>query len=178
MSDDLGLLVLRVVVGGLLMGHGAQKLFGWFGGFGFAGTRGWMGGPLRLRPAGLWTLMAGLSEFGGGALLAAGLLSPFGSLGIIAAMVMAAVLVHWPRVWVTDGGIEYPLVLVAAALAIGIAGPGGYSLDEAWNITLPAPATLIAGLGAVLLGIIAALGTRAPVPAAAAQPADTTRQAA
>src|SRR5437762_829860 len=94
MSGDLALLVLRLVVGGLLLGHGAQKLFGWFGGYGFAGTKGFMGGALRLRPAGLWTALAGLSEFGGGIAFGLGFLNPLGALGIISAMVMAILLLH------------------------------------------------------------------------------------
>src|SRR6266511_1067257 len=89
MSTDLALLGLRLVVGGLLFGHGAQKLFGWFGGPGLAGTIAYMGAQFRLRPAALWATIAALSEFGGGLLLAVGLLSPLGSVAIIAAMLTA-----------------------------------------------------------------------------------------
>src|SRR5256885_11374399 len=98
MSTDLGLLIIRVVVGLLVAGHGAQKLFGWFGGYGLRGTAGWMG-SMGLQPAIPWTLLAGGSEFGGGLLLALGLLSPLGSLGVIAAMLTAIILVHWPKIW-------------------------------------------------------------------------------
>src|SRR5215212_1389422 len=105
MSYDVAVLVLRLVVGGLMFGHGAQKLFGWFGGYGLTGTSGFFAGQLRLRPATFWTVLAGLSEAGGGLLLATGLLSPLGSLGIIAAMLMAIILAHWPRDWSTDNGI-------------------------------------------------------------------------
>ena len=90
---DLGLLLLRLVVGLILAGHGAQKLFGLFGGHGHAGTREMMRG-MGISPAGFWASMAGLSEFGGGFLLALGLVSPLGSLGIIAAMLMAIIQVH------------------------------------------------------------------------------------
>ena len=165
MSEDWGLLILRLVIGGLMAGHGAQKLFGWFGGYGFAGTRGFIGGALRLRPAGLWTLLAGLSELGGGLLLAAGLLNPLGALAIIAAMLMAIFLAHWPNFWVTQNGIEYPLVLLTSAAALAIAGPGAYSLDALLGIALPAPASLVIGLGAVLIGFAVALASRAPVAA-------------
>ena len=72
MSVDVGLLILRVVVGLLLLGHGAQKLFGWFGGFGLQGTAGWFA-SMGLRPAPFWTFMAGIAEFGGGMLLALGI---------------------------------------------------------------------------------------------------------
>src|SRR4051794_12888368 len=113
MSVAIGLLVLRLVVGGVVAAHGAQKLFGWWGGPGFAGTVKMTGAHLRLRPATGWAVMAVLSEFGGGVLLALGLLSPLGALGIIAAMLMAALIAHWPRFWATKQGMEYPLVLSA-----------------------------------------------------------------
>ena len=162
MNGELSLLLLRLVVGGLLIGHGGQKLFGWFGGYGLAGTSMFMGNSLRLRPAKFWTAMAGLSEVGGGLLLATGFLNPLGSLAILAAMIMAIVLAHWPRVWASDNGMEYPLVLAAAAIAIGLAGPGTLSLDALLGIAPSAPLTFILGLGAVLVGVIAALVTRAP----------------
>ena len=164
MSYDIGVLILRLVVGGVMFAHGAQKLFGWFGGYGLAGTSAFFGSQLRLRPATFWTLLAGLSEAGGGLLLALGLLDPLGSLGIIAAMLMAIILAHWGRFWNTDNGVEYHLVLIAAALAVAIGGPGAYSLDAALGVTLPAPASLLVGLALVLVGVAVALATRAPAP--------------
>ena len=169
MSDDLGLLLLRLVVGGLMFGHGAQKLFGWFGGHGLAGTSAFLESHLRLRPAWLWALLAALSEPGGGLLFALGLLSPLGSLGIIAAMLVAIVLVHWGRLWVTENGIEYQLVLIASALAVAMTGPGAYSLDAALGIALPAPATLLAGLVVVIVGVAVVVATRTPAAAPAAE---------
>jgi putative oxidoreductase len=83
-----GSLLLRIVVGLLLAGHGSQKLFGWFGGGGFAATTGWIG-KMGLRPVRLWALLASLSEFGGGILLVLGFLCPLGSLAVSAAMLMA-----------------------------------------------------------------------------------------
>src|SRR4051794_23130395 len=141
MSPDLGLLVLRLVLGALLFGHGAQKLFGWFGGLGLATTTGFMGAHLRLRPAPFWALLGSLTEVGGGLLLAAGLLWPLGPVAVVAAMLMALT-VHWPRFWAMDNGIEYPLVLLTAALALGLTGAGAYSLDQALNVRLPEPLTL------------------------------------
>lgn len=170
MSYDLGMLILRLVVGGLMFGHGAQKLFGWFGGYGLAGTSTFFASQLRLRPATFWTLLAALSEAGGGLLLALGLLDPLGSLGIIAAMLVAIVLVHWPRFWMTENGIEYHLVLLAAALAVAIAGPGAYSLDAALGVALPAPASLLVGLALAVVGVVVVLATRAPAAAPAAPP--------
>ena len=170
MTYDVGVLVLRLVVGGVMFAHGAQKLFGWFGGYGLAGTSAFFGSQLRLRPATFWTLMAGLSEAGGGLLLALGLLDPLGSLGIIAAMLMAIILAHWGRFWNTENGVEYHLVLIAAALAVAIGGPGAYSLDAALGVALPAPASLLVGLALVLVGVAVALATRAPAPQEVHQP--------
>jgi putative oxidoreductase len=169
MAVDLALLILRVVIGAVLFGHGVQKVFGWFGGNGFTKTKGFMGSKLRLRPAGLWTFMAGASEAGGGLLFALGLLSPLGALGIIAAMLMATLLVHRQSFWSTKGGFEYPFVLAVAALVGAIAGPGAYSLDNLLGISLPEPLVLIGGLVLVLAGVGLALATREPASEAAKQ---------
>ena len=167
MSTDIGLLILRLAIGGILMAHGAQKLFGWFGGYGFAGTRGFMGGMLRLRPAGFWTAMAIASELGGGLLFALGLLNPIGALGIIAAMASAIILAHWPHFWASNNGMEYPLVLLVSAITGALAGPGLYSLDAAMRVSLPTVPTLILGIAVVVAGLIVAVQTRTPLPAEA-----------
>jgi putative oxidoreductase len=167
MSFELGMLVLRLTVGLLMFGHGAQKLFGWFGGYGLQGTSGFFGGQLRLRPASFWTFVAATSEAGGGLLLALGLLNPVGPIAIIASTVMAIILAHWPRLWSQNNGMEYLLVLIAASLASALSGPGAWSLDSALGISLPMPETLVAGLVLALVGILAALVTRTPVAKAA-----------
>ncbi len=166
MSLDFGLLILRLVVGLLFVGHGGQKLFGWFGGGGLNGTVG-MVTKMGFRPAWFWALMAALSEFGGGVLLTLGLLSPLGSLGIIAAMLIA-IKVHWAKgLWNMKGGIEFPLLNLVAALALAFTGPGAFSLDAASRLALPEPLTLVGGLALVLLGALTALasGMRPSVPA-------------
>jgi putative oxidoreductase len=178
MSYDLAVLVLRLVVGALLFGHGTQKLFGWFGGHGLAGTSAFFGSQLRMRPATFWTAMAGLGEAGGGLLLAAGFLSPLGSLGVIAVMLMAIILAHWPRIWATENGLEYPLVLLTVATAVAIAGPGVYSLDAALGIALPAPSTFLVGLGLVVVGLVIALATRTRAAVQPAAPAGSRARAA
>ncbi len=163
---DFGLLVLRLVVGLLFVGHGGQKLFGWFGGGGLKGTFG-MVNQMGFRPTWFWAFMAALSEFGGGVLLTLGLASPLGSLGIIAAMLIA-IKVHWAKgLWNMKGGIEYPLLNLVAALALGFTGPGAFSLDAALRFSLPEPLSLAGGLVLVLLGALAAMasGMRRPVPA-------------
>jgi putative oxidoreductase len=107
---DAGMLVLRLVVGVYLTGHGAQKLFGWFGGSGLSGTRSLIE-YVGFRPAALWALGLPLAEMGGGFLLALGLMHPLGSLAIASSMVTAIVAVHLPRgPWNDNGGFELPLV--------------------------------------------------------------------
>ena len=167
MLIDLGLLILRVAVGAILFGHGAQKLFGWFGGPGLTGATAMMGNHLRLRPAPFWAFVGSLTEVVGGLLLAAGLFGSLGSAAIVATMLMALT-VHWPRFWAMNGGIEYPLLLLIAAIGLGLTGPGAYALDSLLGIHLPEPATLVGGLVLAVIGVAAALGSR--TPAAAQEP--------
>jgi putative oxidoreductase len=156
---NLGLLVLRLVLGLTFMGHGGQKLFGWFSGPGLSGTISMMQ-RLGARPARLWALAAALAEFGGGLLLALGLFSPLGSLGVIAAMLVAIIQVHWSKgFWNTKGGIEFPLINMAVALALALTGSGSYSLDAVLGTSFPEPATLLVGLALVLLGVLAEQGS-------------------
>jgi putative oxidoreductase len=124
----IGMLVVRLIVGLLFVGHGAQKLFGWFGGYGPKGTGGWME-SVGIKPGVLMAVLAGLMELAGGVLLAAGLFTPVASALIVLTM-LGAIKVHAKNgIWVTSNGIEYPLVLIAVAAAIGLAGAGSYSLD-------------------------------------------------
>ena len=169
---DIALVILRVVVGLFFVGHGAQKLFGWFGGHGLKGTAGWLG-SMGLKPAFFWAIMAGLSEFGGGVLFTLGLLNPLGALGIISAMLMALVKVHWSKgLWLSQNGIEVPLINITASLVVALAGPGAYSLDALFGFVLPEPVTLIGGLVLVVLGVITALYSgRVQLPASKPQSA-------
>src|SRR4051794_12114427 len=113
MMWDLGVLVLRMVVGLYLVGHGTQKLFGWFEGPGLRGAHGGFT-MLRFRPAQLWVGLALTGEVGGGLLLVLGLLSPLGPLGVAAAMLVAMVAVHWDKgLWIAKGGIELTLTYLA-----------------------------------------------------------------
>lgn len=157
----VGLLVLRLVVGGLLAGHGAQKLFGWFGGYGLEGTSGWLE-SIGLQPGRRWAILAGASEFGGGLLTALGFLNPLGPVGMIGAMLMATRKVHWGNpIWVTSGGAELPVVNMAAASAVAIAGPGRLSVDGALGIRLPAwlfPAGVVGAVATVEYAMRASAG--------------------
>lgn len=128
---DVALLLLRLTVGLYLAGHGAQKLFGWFKGHGLRGTGAWLESQ-GFHPGGFWAALAGLSEFGGGLLLTLGFLSPLGSIGIGSAILVAIIKAHWPKVWAAEGGFEHPLINLVVALAVGLIGPGRYSLDAVW----------------------------------------------
>src|SRR5581483_5880160 len=133
-----GLLLLRVVVGGIFAAHGAQKLFGWFEGPGRAGTRGWIG-SMGFRPDWLFAMLVSLQELGGGLLLAFGLLTPLGALAVTASMVVAVALVHWKNgFFVGKGGYEFNLALATAAIALAATGPGRFSIDRAlgWDDNL------------------------------------------
>ncbi len=129
MSIAIGLLILRLVAGLSFMAHGAQKLFGWFGGHGLKGTGGWME-SLGLKPGVLMAVMAGAGEFIGGLLFAAGLITPLGATLIVVTMIMAIVTVHGKNgYWSTANGYEYNLLLIAVAVGVALIGAGDYSLD-------------------------------------------------
>jgi putative oxidoreductase len=173
MLMSLGLLVLRLVVGLTMAAHGAQKVFGWWGGSGMAGwiqvvTR------LRIRPAAPWAWIAALSELGGGLLFALGLLSPLGSLAIAGTMLVAIATVHWANgFWNTKRGYEFNLTVLASVTAVALAGPGTYSLDEALGLHLPEPITLVLGTIAVVVGVIGTLASRGPKVETQAKPQAT-----
>lgn len=152
---NLALLVLRLVVGTLLAGHGAQKLFGWFGGPGLKGTHGFME-KLGFRPGHIWGTMAALGEFCGGTLTALGLLNPLGPANITAAMMVAIRRVHWSKgVWNQGGGVEFPLTNLTAATTIALAGSGRYSLDTLLGIRVPRWLAPFLWAGPVALGVVA-----------------------
>lgn len=128
-----GLLVLRLVIGLLLVGHGSQKLFGLFGGPGIAGAGGFFH-SLGFRPGEPMAVIAGASEAGAGVLLALGLLTPLASAAVIGTLVVAGS-VHWTAgLWAQNGGYELPLAYVAVATALAFTGPGAYSLDNALGL--------------------------------------------
>ncbi|WP_108669229.1 DoxX family protein [Peribacillus acanthi] len=126
---DLGLLIIRLVIGVLFIGHGAQKLFGWFGGYGLKGTGGWFD-SIGMKPGLMMALFAGLAEFIGGILFALGLLTPLAGILIAVTMIMAIVKVHAPNgLWATSNGYEYNLTLLAVAIGTVLIGPGRYAID-------------------------------------------------
>ncbi|HJP85603.1 MAG TPA: DoxX family protein [Gemmatimonadaceae bacterium] len=163
---DLGLLVIRVVFGLIFAAHGAQKLFGWFGGYGIAGTSGWLESS-GFRPGKLFATLLGLTEFTAGLLLALGFLGPIGPAMIIAVMIVAMVTVHWKNAFfVGTNGIEHPLMFTVAAIGLALTGPGRYSLDYqlGWQRWLTPGVTWVI----LAIGVVAGLANlalrRAPPP--------------
>lgn len=155
---ELGLLILRVVVGLLFVGHGTQKLFGWFGGHGIQGTAGFMD-SLGMRPGRRHALAAGFAEAGGGLLLALGLLTPLATAAITAVMVVAIVTVHAKNgVWNASQGYELNLVYIAVAFAAAAIGAGEWSLDNALGLDIAGAGWGIAAVAAGLLGGLGAIG--------------------
>jgi putative oxidoreductase len=154
---NLTLLILHLVVGVLFVGHGAQKLFGAFGGYGLAGTAGWME-SIGLKPGRAHAAAAGLAELVGGALIALGLFVPFAAAVLIATMVTAIITVHARNgVWATAQGYEYNLVLIATLFALAGVGAGKYGLDNAFGFDLASTGWALAALAAGVLGGIGAV---------------------
>jgi putative oxidoreductase len=150
----LGKLMLRVTVGGYFFGHGMQKLTGWFGGHGPEGT-GQFFEQIGLKPGRESALVAGAAEAGGGALLALGLLTPAAVSMLTGVMTNAIRHVHWEKgLWVNEGGIEYPVVILGALAALADSGPGRLSLDEELGIGLRGPVVTAIAMGAGAAGAV------------------------
>ena len=131
---DAALLVLRVVLGGIFLAHGAQKLFGAFGGPGLKGTAVFFE-QIGIKPGRVMAPLAALSEFGGGLLVLVGLLTPLGALAVAGTMVVAIAKVHGKNgFFAENGGYEYNLAVIGMAAALVLAGAGAYSVDAALGI--------------------------------------------
>jgi putative oxidoreductase len=150
---EAGLLLIRVVLGAIMVAHGAQKLFGWFGGHGLAGTGGWLE-SMGFKPARVHASVVGVAEFGGGALLVLGLLTPLGAAAVAGVMFVAIATVHWTNGFFNArGGYEFNLLIAATAIALAIIGPGEISIDHLAGWALAGPAW---GLGALAISLAAA----------------------
>ena len=149
---SVGLLLVRVVVGLIMAGHGAQKLFGWFGGYGVRKT-GEFFAQLGFQPGTAFAAAASISEIVSGLLVTFGFLGPIGPALMIAVMIVAAITVHWGHgLFAQNNGIELPLLYTAAAFGLALTGYGQYSLDNALDIAghLPTSDTWIA----LALGVV------------------------
>jgi putative oxidoreductase len=154
---DIGLLALHLIPGLLFAGHGAQKLFGAFGGHGIEGTGGFME-SLGLRPGRVHATLAGSAELSGGVLLALGLLVPVAAAVLIATMVTASLTAHRGKgIWNHNGGAELPLVFATIAFALAAAGAGDVSLDAALDLNVAGADWAFGALGAGLLGGLGAV---------------------
>ena len=165
------MLLLRVVAGLTLAAHGSQKLFGSFGGSGTAGTRKFFAG-LGFRAPLAMAFVAGLSELGGGLLLAFGFVTPVAALALTVVMLNAISTVHWRKGFFNSaGGFEYNLLIIAAALAIAATGPGRFSLDNAfgWAGSISGAwwALAVGVLAVAVAAVTLTVGRRGPAPARA-----------
>jgi putative oxidoreductase len=159
---EIGRLAARAVIGGLFIGHGTQKLFGWFGGPGLSGTEQMMG-ALEMRPTKANAIAAGVSETAGGALLVLGAATPAAAASLIGTMATAIHKVHRPNgPWVAQGGWEYNAVLIAALTALIDAGPGDLSVDALAGRDEWGPAWALGGLavGGAAAALAVTLGRR------------------
>jgi putative oxidoreductase len=161
-----GLLLLRLAVGGIMAAHGAQKVFGWWGGPGLGGTIG-MCNNLAYRLPLLMGCGLAFAELGGGLSLAAGFLTPLGALAVTIVMINAVVLVHWAKGFFTgNGGYEFNVLIAASAVALAAIGPGRFSLDRAigWddNISGVWWGVGVAGVAIVVAFLTLTVGRRRP----------------
>jgi putative oxidoreductase len=156
-SIDIGILIVRIVIGLSFIGHGTQKLFGWFGGGGLSGTEKMMA-KMDVAPTKLWAIVVGLSEALGGLGLLVGFLTPLAAAAVVGVMLIAVVKVHWQNgFWNTKRGIEFPLLNLGVALMLGLTGPGMISLDALFGFRYSDAVTFLIALIIVVLGVIVSL---------------------
>jgi putative oxidoreductase len=160
-----GLLIARLVLGTLIVAHGGQKLFGWLGGYGLAGTGGFFE-QLGFRPGRAFAAAASVTEIAAGILLVLGFLGPIGPALLLSVMIVAAVSVHWNNgLFASTNGIEVPLLYATGALTLALTGPGAYSLDAVLGLDrLWSPGLEWAALGAGVVAAVVNLAARRPAP--------------
>ena len=160
-----GLLLLRLVLGLYMAAHGAQKLFGWFGGHGLDATGEFMV-HLGFRPGRAFATVASATELVSGLLVALGLLGPIGPALMISVMIVAMATVHWKSgLFATNNGVELPLLFAAGAFALALTGPGRFSLDALLGLEpLMTPRVVYAALTVGILGGVANLAVRRATP--------------
>jgi putative oxidoreductase len=162
-----GLLIGRLVFGLIMSAHGAQKLFGWFGGYGLAGTGGFLE-QIGFRPGRVFAAVAATTEVAAGLLIAFGFLGAVGPALMLSVMIVAAVSVHWGKGFFGSTGIELTLLYGAAAVALALTGPGLFSLDAVFGLAaLSTPAFVAGALAVGIIGAIGNLFARRPAAASA-----------
>jgi len=129
LGTDIGILLVRVVIGALFIGHGLGKLFGWFGQGGIQGTGAFFE-SIGYQPGEQLAILAGVVEVVAGVLLVLGFLVPLAASMIIGDMINAAWFKSPDGFWVADGGFEYEFVLIILALGLTITGPGAFGVDQ------------------------------------------------
>jgi putative oxidoreductase len=163
-----GLLLARLILGVLMVAHGGQKLFGWLGGYGLAGTAGFFE-QLGFRPGKLFAVTASVSEVVSGILIALGLFGPVGPALLLSVMIVAAVSVHWRNgLFAATNGIEVPLLYATGAVALALTGAGPFSLDAVFGIDhIWTPALKLAALALGAVAGVINLVARRPASVAA-----------
>ncbi|MGZ7031116.1 MAG: DoxX family protein [Thermoanaerobaculia bacterium] len=158
---DQGILIARLVIGLVMAAHGAQKAFGWFGGYGLTATSGFME-TLGFRPGKVFAAAAAWGELLSGLLVAAGLLGPIGPALMLSVMIVAAISVHWQNgLFSTKNGIEVPLLYAAVAVTLALTGPGRFSLDSVLGLRwLSAPSIAWSALATGAIGAAGNLALR------------------
>jgi putative oxidoreductase len=165
---DAGLFLARIVIGPFMAAHGAQKLLGWFGGYGLTGTGGFFEG-IGFRPGRFFAATAAITEIVSGVLVALGLFGPVGPALMLSVMIVAAFSVHWPNVFAQSNGIEVAVLYGVIAATLALTGFGAYSLDRALGLTsMWTPALNWAVLAIGVVGGVANLGLRRPAAQTAA----------
>lgn len=163
-----GLLIARLVIGVPMMAHGTQKLLGWFGGYGLAGTAGFFE-AMGFRPGRLFVAAASLAEITGGLLVTVGLLGPVGPALMISVMLVASLTAHAGKgFFASNNGFEPPFLYGGGALALAFTGYGRFSLDALLGLGLATPALALTAVTVGVLGGLAMLALRKPMT----QPAD------
>ena len=175
-ASDLGLLLLRLVVGLTFAAHGGQKAFGWWHGPGWAGWQNAIG-RMGFRPIGLFAGLSVGAELLGGLLLAFGMLTPLAAAILVAQSVVIVIKVHAPSgFWNKSSGIEFPLTLGTAALVLGLTGPGAVSFDAVEGLAPSDTVRIVLAIAGLICGVIAlAIPTASPTSSDSANPTATAR---
>ena len=174
-ASDLGLLLLRLVVGLTFAAHGAQKAFGWWHGPGWAGWQNAIG-RMGFRPIGLFATLSVAAELLGGVFLALGMVTPLAAAILVAQSVVIIIKVHAPSgFWNKSSGIEFPLALGTAALVIGLTGPGTMSFDAVEGLATSDTVRIVLVVAGIVCGAIALAVPTAATSSDSGKPTATAR---